>query len=278
MSEPHSPEAKQDGPSGPSSATSPLPLTSVVALAPEESEMSLFWRLINLFVAPSELFDHIASAPTRALNWALPLLLNCIAVVVFSITALSNPAVLQETRDLQVKQLNKQVENGKMTAAQRDAALETMEKFSGLTPIFGSVFGAIGMVFFAFLTGGMVWLVANKALRTTTEFGKAMEIYGLASLVSVPGTLVKLALVNLRGSINVGANLGFFFPDIPMGSPGSTALASFDVFLLWMLLLISLGTAKVTRRSWATSAVWFSGIWLFFVVLFTGWSALTYSK
>ena len=240
--------------------------------------MTLLWRVINLFVAPSELFDHIGSSRTRVLNWSLPLLLNCIAIVVFSIAAFSNPAVLQETRDLQAKQLNKQVENGKMTASDRDKALETMEKFSGLTPIFGSVFGAFGMVLFAFLTGGIVWLVANKALRATVEFGKAMEIYGLASLVSVPGTLVKLALVNLRGSINVGANLGFFFPDLPMGSPGSTALASFDVFLLWMLLLISLGTAKATRRSWATSAVWFSGIWLFFVVLFTGWSALTYSK
>ncbi len=278
MSEPNLPEPKQDGPLVPSSATSLSPVTPVVPPPAEEIEMSLFWRLINLFVAPSELFDHIALAPTHTVNWFLPLILNWIAVVFFTLAAFSNSAVIQEMRDLQASSLNKQVENGKMTAAQRDGALETIEKFSKLTPIFGSISGVVAIALFAFITSGVIWLIANKVFRANVEFAKAMEIYGLASLVSVPGTFVKLALVTLRGSINVGVNPGFFFSDVPVGSPASTALAAVDLFILWLVLLISLGVAKVTRRSLSMSAAWFGGLWLVFALLFTGISALTYSK
>lgn len=244
----------------------------------EEPAMSLGLRFINLFVAPSEVYEYLATAPANPINWALPLLLNCIAIVAFTLFSFSIPAVMQEAREAQSKQLDKLVVDGKITADQRNQQVEAMEKFSSFIPYVGGVFGAVGMVFFAFLVGALVWLVSNKALGVPTEFSKAMEISGLAGLVSIPGTVVKLALVMLRGSIYVGVNPGLLFPDLPVGSPLATALSGADLFILWTVLLLALGTGKVTRRGFSSTLPWFAGIWFGFTVLAIGWSALTYSK
>ncbi len=243
-----------------------------------EPDMSPGLRFLNLFVAPTELFEHLARVPARPMNWILPLLLNCIAIVAFTLISFSNPSVVQETRDLQSRQLDKLVSEGKITAEQRNQQVEAMEKFSSVVPLIGSIAGAVGMVLFAFITGAVVWLVANKALRVPIDFAKSMDISGVVGLISVPGTLVKLALVMLRGSINVGANLGIFFPDVPMGSPLATALAGCDFFILWTVALLALGVGTVTRRGFKTALPWFGGLWLGLMVLTIAWSAMTYSK
>ncbi len=244
----------------------------------DEPAMSLGLRFVNLFVAPSEVYEYLAKAPANPLNWALPLLLNCIAIVAFTIMAFSIPAVVQETRDAQAKALDKMVVDGKLTAEQRNQQVEAMEKFSIFIPIVGSIAGAISMVLFAFLAGGLVWLVSNKGLRVAVEFSKSMEISGLAGLISVPGTVVKLALVMLRGTLNVGLNPGLLFPELPMGSPLATALAGLDFFILWTVILIAVGTGKVTRRGFTSALPWFGGIWFVFTGLAVAWSAFTYSK
>jgi Yip1 domain len=258
----------------------PISGTAPIVAEPhnEEPEMSLGLRFVNLFVAPSEVFEYLAKSPANPLNWALPLLLNCIAIVAFTMIAFSIPAVMQEAREAQSRQLDKLVADGKITAEQRTQQVEAMEKFSTFVPLFGSLAGAVVMVMFAFVVGALVWLVSNKALGAATEFSKAMEISGLAGLVSVPGTVVKLALVMLRGSLNVGLNPGLLFPDIPGGSPLSTALAGIDFFILWTVVLLAVGTGKITRRGFSATLPWFGGIWFGFMVLVVGWSALTYSK
>lgn len=240
--------------------------------------MSLGMRMLNLFVAPTELFDYLAKAPVGVSNWLLPLFLNSLFIIAFSFISFSNPSVTQEMHDLQVKAIDQQVASGKMPADRREPTLEAIDKMRPFMAVFGAVGGVIFIGFFTFLTAAFVWLIAVKILGATLEIGKALEISGLAGLVSLPGTCVKLALVMLKGSINVGVNPGLLMSNIAPGSPLATVMNGLDLFVLWNVLLLSLAISRATRRSFGAVLPWLVGLWLGIVAILTGITALSYSK
>ena len=58
--------------------------------APSEPS-SLTDRLTNVIAAPGEVFPEIKNAPVRSSNWLVPLILACIATVIYVSVAFSQP-------------------------------------------------------------------------------------------------------------------------------------------------------------------------------------------
>lgn len=107
--------------------------------APSEPS-SLADRLTNVIAAPGELFEEIKSAPVRASNWFVPLLLSCVATVVYITLAFSQPAVLRGLQEQRENAVRKQVAAGKITQAQADQANAAAERI--MTPAILKIIGA----------------------------------------------------------------------------------------------------------------------------------------
>ncbi len=96
-------------------------------------------------------------------------------------------------------------------------------------------------------------------------YGKVLPITGYASLVLVPETIVKTALVLLSGSLDPPIHPGLFLDDADPETLWILFLPGVDFFGVWFLFLLGLGLARTFRGS-ATLAwlvlglVW--GIWI----------------
>ena len=101
---------------------------SHTAEAPIESPqpMSLSGRLMNIFVAPGDVFESIKPAPSRASNWLVPVLLACAVGVINVWVMFSQPAIQQQFRAQQAMKFDQLVEDGKMTREQADQVQNQM--------------------------------------------------------------------------------------------------------------------------------------------------------
>src|SRR5215510_8800569 len=96
----------------------------------QKPSSSLFSRLFNVFAAPGDVFDEVKVSKPLVGNWLVPILLACIVGVLYSCVAFSQEGVIRSIHEAQEKQLQKQVDAGKMSKEQADRALSAMEQFT----------------------------------------------------------------------------------------------------------------------------------------------------
>jgi len=114
--------------------------------APPTPATSLPGRLMNVVAAPGEVFAGIKATPPSVANWLVPVLIFAVIGMISVCIMFAQPAIQQTVRDQQVKALDKQVQQGKITQAQEDQALQVMEKFMGPTML--AIFGSISIVIY----------------------------------------------------------------------------------------------------------------------------------
>ncbi len=166
--------------------TAPIP-PSPPETAPSEPS-SLTDRLTNVIAAPGEVFAEIKTAPVRASNWVVPLILACVAAVVYVSAAFSQPAILQSVQEQRQHAMEKRVAAGKMTQAEADQAAAGAERI--FTPtimkVVFSAIAALASVAGLFLMAVAIWLALKCCTAAKLNYMKVVEICGLALMIDVP--------------------------------------------------------------------------------------------
>src|SRR5258708_2426082 len=119
-------------------------------------------RLMNVFVAPGEVFGTVKAGPPSTGNWLAPALLMCLVGIVATFVAFSQDSIMQQMKEQEERDLEKKLE--KLPKEQRDQIREIAEKWSspGLIKVFGSA-GAVARSFGGlFLVAAVVWLVGTR--------------------------------------------------------------------------------------------------------------------
>src|SRR5271157_1224125 len=162
--------------------------------APSEPS-SLTDRLTNVIAAPGEVFEQIKNAPVRASNWLVPLILACIATVVYICLAFSQPAILRGMQEQRENAMQKKVAAGNLTQAQADQAAAITERF--LTPTTLKIFGGGGAILASvaglFLMGLGIWLGLKCCTGARLDYMQVVEICGLALVIDVPQKIIRIA-------------------------------------------------------------------------------------
>ena len=236
--------------------------------APSEPS-SLTDRLANVFCAPGEVFEEIRNAPVRASNWLVPLILACMATVIYISIAFSQPAILHDLQEQRQHAMEKKVATGKMTQAQADQATAMTERF--MTPtmlkIFGSVFAVLASVAGLFLMGLAVWLALKWCAGAKLAYMKVIEICGLALLIDVPQKLLRMCLVLWKENLLATASPTLFLAHASTANKAHIFLSMIDVVDFWWLAVLSLGVSKVATVRYRTAAFITFGVWYGFRVV-----------
>jgi hypothetical protein len=230
-------------------------------------------RAMEVFTSPGDVFSEVASAPAQTSSWLLPYLITLLVAAVVTYSLSITPSLRQQILEPQQQQMQKAVDDGKMSQENYDRAVAGMES-PGLFLAFG--FG-ISLVFVSLAVFGaplVLWLIVKLLLKSPASYGKMLEVYGLTSLIGVLGGIVTLLLMHVFDSVH--ASLGgsmLVMNNFDRNSLAHKLLASVGVFGLWQTALIGQGMAKVSGKPASTAMGIAFGLWAVWAIVASllGW-------
>ena len=171
--------------------------------------------------------------------------------------------------------IQKQVERGHMSEQQAEQARARGGEVGGdWRAVSAALIPVVGGFISPFLWGLILWLVGAKLFKGGFPYMKAVEVVGLANMVSVleviVGTLLIVGLGNLYASPGPMLLVKEFDPQNPVHS----LLAALNVMTFWLLAVRAIGLARLSGASFAKAAAWVFGIWAAYTGLLIGLGAL----
>jgi Yip1 domain len=211
--------------------------------APEpQASISPIGRIVGVLFSPKATFEDIARKP----NWVLPVILSTLLGVI-AMTALNQRV---NWREYISQQVEKDPKAAQLTAEQKQQRVEAGAK---ITPIILYVAGLIGPIISVLLVAAVMMLAYNLLAGAGATFKQSFSITAHALLVQLISTPIFLLVLFLKppGTLDVenpvATNIAAFLPE-ESAKWLVTLCKSFDIFTIWILILIAIGFAAVNPR------------------------------
>ncbi len=231
--------------------------------------------MLNVFATPGDVFEEVKAGKPSTANWLVPLLLSCLAAVIFVCVVFSQETILRPMREAQEKSVQKQIDAGRMSKEQGQQTIDAMEKF--ISPAFLKIAGSIGAVLSSFallfLIALVIWLLGTKGLKGQFSYLQAVEMTSLAGMINVLGVMIAMLLAVAMGSLAMTPGPALLIHDFDPASRLHRLLGQLNITVLWYVGVLALGLAKLSGVSFARAAWWAFGIWAAIVALavLPGW-------
>jgi hypothetical protein len=249
----------------------PSPVPETMPTGSDATPLSLPARLFNVFAAPGEVFDSVKPAAVAHANWLVPALIIMVVSCLGAWLIFSQPAINQQLSEITDKAIDKQVEKGKLSPKQAEAAKETTAKFAGIGAKVGAVYSAVFPSFITpFWWGLILWLVGTKVLKGSFGYMKAVEVAGLAGMITALEAIVRSLLIVGLGSLYASPSLVLLVKDFDPQNPVHSLLAAFNLMTFWLLGVRAIGLARLSGASFGRAAAWVFGLWAAFMGLMLG--------
>jgi hypothetical protein len=244
----------------------PLPVPEPVAPLSEPA------RIIDTFIAPSKTFADLR----RNASWWGPFLLMVIFSAAFVYVG-GQKVGFRKAMENQMRAQPKQLEQlEQLPPDQREQRLETGTK---ITKAISYVFPLIQLLILVIIAA-ILFATFKFAAGADVSFKISLAIVVYAAL---PGLLrVSLAMLSLLAGASpdsftfqnpVATNPGYFMN--PGDSPFLYSLgSSFDLFLIWTLVLTAIGFSTVSKVKRGTALAIVFGWWLVFTLIGAGFASL----
>jgi hypothetical protein len=236
-------------------------MSDAVANAEAAKPLSQVERVVDAFIAPTKTFHDILRDP----SWWLPWLLGVLLTLGFGLAVQQKIGWDKTYNNILLQSSQSQQDR----LAQLPPAEQARQKAIGAafvkyifwtTPILGLLFAAIATLV---LTGTLNFVLGGHA-----KFGQMFAVWMYAALpFTIQGVLVIITVYagldadafNLKNP--VGTNIGYF---LPQDSPKwllafGTAI---DILTIWVLILLTIGSAIVAKMKRSTAAVAVFGWWI----------------
>lgn len=234
-----------------------------VAPAPAEPKPNPFARMIGVLISPNETFASIARRP----DWVVPLL--AIVLIGYVSTFLVMPRMDWDAMAA--------MQEEQMRAKKPDMSQEQLDQMGKMTKAGGKVLGWVLPVIFViwYLLVAGVLLLTFRLLGGEGTFKKAFSstLYAWIPMVlgSIVGTIVIVARDGMfdpsQAATLVKSNPAFLV-DMKANPVLFALLSSLDIFTIWMVVLLIIGFAALSRTSKTKASVIVISLWVVCIVLF----------
>ena len=220
-------------------------------------------RLTNVFVAPGEVFEEVKAGPPTPANWIAPLVIAVVAGIIYSMVVFSQPAIIQKLKEQTEKPYQAQVAAGKMTQKAADEITDKIE--SVMTPTLMKTIGILGALLGnpvgLFLTALVMWLLGRYLFKGRLDYMQAVEVTGLAMMISALGVLIQMLLAVIYGNTSVTPGPVLLVQHFDPANKIHVLLATLNLVAIWHLAVLSIGLARLSGTSVLKAALWFYGLW-----------------
>ena len=197
-------------------------------------EMSLIAKIAGIFLEPGKTFRNLSRSP----NFIAPLVIVMLASLLFTIFAL--PIIVKSSLEMQREKL----EELDTPQEQIDQQLEIAKKF--IKP-FALVAAPISTVVIALIITGIMLFAGNIVMGGESKYKMMLSLYCYSDLVDVIAFAVRLPLVLNKGTMEVYISLAALMPEAMKETIWFKIAAVFDIFVIWKLILISVGMGIVYK-------------------------------
>jgi hypothetical protein len=210
-----------------------------------------FQRIIGVLFSPNETFGSIARQP----DWVVPLMV----LLVFSLIA---GIVFAQRVDFAGPIRDQMEQNANMQPDQIDRAVRIG---GAAAKVFAYCSPLISIIFLLIIAG--VLLLAFRVMGGEGDFRQAFSVTTYAWMPSVIKGIILTAIVATRSvaatdlAVVMRSNLAFLVP-MKQNALLFTLLSRLDIFSIWIVILMIIGFAYVSRFSKAKSAVIVISLWV----------------
>ena len=227
--------------------------------------------MLNVFATPGEVFQEVRAAGASTANWLAPVLILIAVSWVAAGLIFSQDSIRHQLSEVTDRAIQKQIEQRNMSEQQAEQARAIGEKWAVISAKVGAALApVVGGFATPFLWGLIVWLVGAKVLKGSFPYMKAVEVVGLANMVSVLDVVVKTLLIVGLGNLYAAPGLVLLVKDFDPQNPVHSLLALVNVMTFWLLTVRAIGLARLSGASFAKAAAWVFGIWITYTGLFAG--------
>lgn len=200
--------------------------------------LSLPARVWGILTSPRETFADVVARPRWFGMMLVAILVTVVCTGGFLMTAVGQQAYL----DNQIESTKRWV--GEVSEAQV-AGMERMLPYAA--PI-SAVSVAIIMPIMWLVMSGILFAVFSAALGGTATFKQVFAVMVHSSAISVVQQLFVMPLNYARESMSSATNLAVFLPMLDEGSFLAKFLGTIDLFLVWWVVVLSIGLGVLFKR------------------------------
>jgi len=206
--------------------------------SPDGPGLSLPARVWGILTSPRETFVDVVARPRWFGMAALVLIITAISTGVFFSTQVGQTAWLDQL----VEQARK---SGQEMPEAQWAAMQKMASYMGL--IYAGATLLLGPLMWLIISG-LLFVVFNVAMGGTATFRQLFAVFVHSTAVTLLQTLFVTPLNYVRESITSATNLAVFLPMLDESSFLAKFLGTIDLFLVWWIVILSIGLAVLFKR------------------------------
>lgn len=234
---------------------------------PPAEPMSFMDKMVNIFVAPGELFDDVRNTPPTATNWVIPMILFIVVAFAMGQVLFMNPSLVQQMSEMIQKNFDEAIARGQMTAEQAEQAAAFTKPGSTMFMIQQLVGIVVLTPIVLFLLSLIYWLLGRFGMKGTAPYMKVVEVAGLTFFISIAESIVTTILMYVMDSLTATPSLGAFVADFNPVDKMHMALAKVNVFTFWDLSVLSIGLSRLFQRDLPKVLVIVFALWLVWSVV-----------
>jgi Yip1 domain len=199
---------------------------------------SLPARFVGAITSPRDTFQGVAAAP-KILGM---LATTTVIIALFTALPLTTEAGRQSAIDKQVAQMQS------FGFQVNDDMYQRLQKGAGRMPYTTGISVLIVSPIFAAIFAGILFAIFNAAMGGEASFKQVMAVLVHAGAISALSAVFTGVINYFRGAMDSVTTLGSLLPMLPEHSFVANLLGAIDVFLIWYILVLSIGLAVLYRR------------------------------
>jgi hypothetical protein len=193
-------------------------------------------RFIGIITSPRETYEAVVAHP----KW-----FGMLAVVAIGMGVLFAGFLFTKTG--QDAWLEAAI-NSPFSRGVNEQQIQGMQRIAPFVAYFALVQFLIGLPLVSLVVSGILYAVFNAAMGGTGTFKQTFAVVVHGGPIGILSALFTVPLNYSRGTMSSATNLGVFVPMLSEQSFLAHFLGVIDIFIVWQLVVVSIGLAVLYRR------------------------------
>ncbi len=212
---------------------------------------SLTSRAIGVITAPRATFERIVAAPRVGGALALVSVISAVLVGGFLMTEVGQQAWLeqavagQEAWGIEVT----------------DEAYANLQKMAPKAPYMSGIPYLFIIPIASVISAGILYAIFNALMGGTATFKQILSVVAHSQIVMALALVVSMPINYMKGTMTGATSLSVLAPMLDEGSFPARFLGMIDIFLVWYVVVLSIGLAVLYRRKTKSVAMVLFGIY-----------------
>ena len=227
--------------------------------------MSVLSNIINIYIAPSKVFETIKDFNFK--KAFIPL------VILAVLGVLSFWTIQDLATEVGYDTALERIENSsRIPDDQKEEIIAQMEERMEGPQITGWVASALGGPVTVFFMALIALLVGNTIMGGSAKYGQLLNVTAWAYMINILESIIKIPLMLSKWSLEVYTGLGVF----GIGAKSSFINSIFnaiDIFAIWRIILIAIGMGIIYNKKTRPYAIAMLVAWFILRLIGAGFSS-----